>query len=512
MGGRIMYLGPKNLIIRQFGIIVIASIALFLSGLAIAAPDREISDQNISDAIEDELLFDQGVFSHKINVKTSLGIVTLSGEVDNLLAKERSAELAKTVKGVRAVVNEIQVTPTVYRSDSAIRSDVEEAFLHDPATESYEINVFVNDGKVTLSGDVDSYQEKQLAETVAKGVWGVKELTNRINVEYEADRPDFEIKPEIRETLNWDTLVDDTMIDIEVSNGKVILSGTVGSAAEKTRAISDAWVSGVKGVDADKLEVAKWARDPELRKYKYVVKPDKDVEQAVKDALLYDPRVLSFNVNVSVNAGVATLRGEVDNLKAKHAAAQDARNTVGVVNVSNRIKVRPSQELSDAEIADDIRDALARNPYVESYEITVSVVNNVADLYGVVDSYFDKSEADDVASRVKGVIDVNNHLVVDYDNFPLAYNPYIGPYPYDHKWYHFAPGRPFKSDARIKDDIEDELWWSPFVDSDDITVTVNDGTATLMGTVESYSEMDAAVENAFEGGAIWVDNDLKIGS
>jgi len=41
-------------------------------------------------------------------------------------------------------------------------------------------------------------------------------------------------------------------------------------------------------------------------------------------------------------------------------------------------------------------------------------------------------------------------------------------------------------------------------------VTIEDGVATLTGTVDSWSEYDAATENAYEGGATWVDNDLMI--
>jgi osmotically-inducible protein OsmY len=207
------------------------------------------------------------------------------------------------------------------------------------------------------------------------------------------------------------------------------------------------------------------------------------------------------------------LRGTADNLKAKRAAAQDARNTVGVLNVKNRLKVRPGLDRSDAEIAESIRKALARNPYVEDYEITVEVDNNVASLYGTVDSYFEKGEADDVASQTKGVMDVENHLTVDYVDEPLVYNPYLDDdYLYDYDWYDYKPYNSYVVDRAIKDEIEDELWWSPFVDSDDVNVSVDNGVARLTGTVDSYSEMDAAVENAFEGGAVWVDNDLKVGS
>jgi osmotically-inducible protein OsmY len=54
------------------------------------------------------------------------------------------------------------------------------------------------------------------------------------------------------------------------------------------------------------------------------------------------------------------------------------------------------------------------------------------------------------------------------------------------------------------------MWWSPFVDADDVTIRVSDGVATLTGEVDSWSELRAATENAFEGGARWVRNDLEV--
>lgn len=67
-----------------------------------------------------------------------------------------------------------------------------------------------------------------------------------------------------------------------------------------------------------------------------------------------------------------------------------------------------------------------------------------------------------------------------------------------------------KSDWEIKEDIEDELYWSSFVDSDEVTVNVDDGEATLTGTVDTMDEREAAEKNAYDGGAVSVDNDLTV--
>lgn len=484
--------------------------ALFAFGAAQAMAGEAMSDMDITEAVEDEFLFDQAVELNQIDVDTNEGIVTLTGSVDNILEKQRAANLSGTVKGVRAVVNDLDVIPAILRDDVDIQSDVNTALLLDPATESYEVNTDVENSQVTLTGTVQSWQEKQLAERVAKNVKGVTAVENNIAVDYETDRADVEIEPEIQKRLRWDALVDHALINVEVEDGNVTLSGTVGSAAEKSRAAMDAWVAGVKSVDSDNLEVELWARDERLRKNKYAIKSDAAVEEAIEDAFLYDPRVMSFDVTANVDAGIATLRGVVDNVRAKRAAAQDAKHTVGVVSVENRIRVRPSTP-TDAEIADNIRDAIRRNPYVERYEIDVTVVNGIAYLNGIVDSYFEKGEADDIASTVYGVEGIRNNLEVDYADEPLVYNPYIYDIdPYDYEWYDYRPNYTFRSDAEIADRIDDEMLWSPYVDSTEVDVSVDDGTATLTGTVETAQERMNATEEAYEGGATWVYNNITL--
>ena len=470
----------------------------------------EMTDQAISDKVEDELLFDPGVVPTNLDVSTEDGIVTLTGKVGNILAKDRAARVAETVKGVRAVVDRIEVRPAAYRPDSEIQDQVEAALLEDPATESYEITPRVENGRVTLAGTVDSYQERELVRTVAKGVRGVTSIDDQIEVDYETNRVDAEIKQEIDHAMRWDAYIDSYLVRVRVNDGQVALSGVVGSAAEKRLARNKAWVAGVKSVDASKLSVEKWARDEQLRVDKYPVKSSSDVKAAVEDAMLYDPRVVSFNVKVDMTGGSATLRGTVDNLRAKRAAEQDARNTVGVSYVSNRIKVRPGTHVGDVEIGEAIRNAFARDPYVERFELTVTVLDGTVYLYGAVDSYFEKSRADLIASGVAGVVDVQNHLNVDNDVANL-YDPYIDDsFVKSDDLLKYEKRAPLKTDEELEKAIESELWWSPFVDSDEVTVAVDDGIATLTGTVDTWGEYSAATENAYEGGATLVDNDLDV--
>lgn len=493
------------------GMLLLGAVVAFgtLTTQALAARS-DMSDSDINQAVADAFVLDPGVTSTLIDIETSAGIVTLSRTVDNILAKDRAIKVAETVKGVRAVVNTIKVTAPL-RLDADIQQDIEKTWLRNKATESFELTAAVSGGIATLTGTVDSWQEKQLAVTVAKGVRGVKGIRDNIDVTYTQDRSDYEIQSEVRSTLRWDALVDDALIAATVEDNVVTLSGTVGSAAEKARATNDAWVSGVQSVNTDDLHVASWARDERFRSNKYVDKTDEQITEAVEDALLYDPRVLSLAVDVSVDDGVVSLAGTVDHLKAKRAAAQTARNVVGVWRVKNKIAVR-STTRSDNAILNDVQEALITDPYVERYEITVTVANNEVYLSGDVDSYFEKAQAENVASEIKGVVAVHNRLDVEDDYGTYTYNPYIDPwYLDDYDWNGYTNDYvTTKTDWEIKEDINAELFWSPFVDADQVTVTVDDGEVTLTGTVDTMSERAAAEKNAYDAGAIRVDNDLAV--
>jgi osmotically-inducible protein OsmY len=147
---------------------------------------------------------------------------------------------------------------------------------------------------------------------------------------------------------------------------------------------------------------------------------------------------------------------------------------------------------------------------VERFEVDVDVVGNTAYLSGSVDSYFEKGQADDIAARIEGITNVVNTIDVRGDA-ALAYDPYVyDDYIYETDWYDFEPVKTFQTDAAIKESINDELWWSPFIEADEVDVSVENGVATLSGQVDSWSEWNAATENAYEAGASWVVNDLEV--
>jgi osmotically-inducible protein OsmY len=461
---------------------LVALIALLAAGPVSA---QGITDQDVTLAVDTELILDDATPSHLIDVETTDGVVTLSGVVDNLLAKRRAADIAETVKGVRSVVNDVDVVPPIARSDKEVQESVNAALIRDPATESYEVKAAVDDGKVALTGAVESWREKMLAEQVAAGVDGVTGVENDIDVEYKAQRTDSEIAADVRGALERDVWVDEDLIAVSVDDGAVELAGRVGSAAEKSHAYTDAWVTGVASVDHEDVEVDPALKDGMQKSEKKKIVSDAKIRQSVKDALLFDPRVSAFEPVVIVEDGVVTLTGTVDNLKAKRAAERDAMNTTGVIRVKNHLKVRPDTRPSDAVLAQRVREAIERSPMLDRADIRVTASSGKVFLNGEVDTFFERDQAEDAASRVQGVIEVQNRIQV-------------------------APEEDMASDWEIREDVQSQLFWSPFVDSGEVQVSVDDGVATLTGEVDSYFERRQATKNAFDAGAAAVDNNLSV--
>ncbi|HWN68062.1 MAG TPA: BON domain-containing protein, partial [Haliangium sp.] len=259
------------------------------------------------------------------------------------------------------------------------------------------------------------------------------------------------------------------------------------------------------------LEVQWWLHERARRRDSQVSRSDEAVEQAILQGARYDARAAGFRIEPEVTAGMVILRGTVDSLEARRAIEQVARNTAGVVAVKSYIKVSPTRPVENEALADHVLRALLRNPITDD-EIQAAADQGLVTLTGTVDHYFEKVEAENVTESVPGVIEVRNQLEVRHAPHAFVHEPYLYPY-YPHPadtWSHYIPTGQARTDAQIRDAIENELAWTPYVDAEEITITVIDGRATLIGTVGSWRERQVATDNAFEGGAIAVINRLGV--
>ncbi len=110
-----------------------------------------------------------------------------------------------------------------------------------------------------------------------------------------------------------------------------------------------------------------------------------------------------------------------------------------------------------------------------------------------------------------GVTAVDDQLTVRDPSVPYVYTSWLDPFvPYAESWYMLG-ARATSSDSTLQDRIKSEFALSPFVQPQDVLVHVQDGKATLTGTVHTYREREAAAIEAIQAGAIAVDNALKVG-
>jgi osmotically-inducible protein OsmY len=451
---------------------------------------------------------DRKVDQQGFTVSIKDGIVGLTGRVDNVLSRDRATLLAEAVRGVRAVDNRMEIVPQK-REDADIESDLMKALLYNAATAQMPIHAEVRNGVARLTGTVNSWQEQDLAERVADDVRGVRFTQNDLATKRTPIRLDSLIAGDIKTRFVWDVLIENDPVRAVVKDADVALSGTVGSAMEKRRAIADAYVDGVHSVDGRGLLVEPdGAFDQHWQPA--LVKSDADIARAVRDAESYDPRIKAANIAVAVSSGVATLSGTVDTLNAKLAAAAVARSTVGVNDVNNRIVARSQQEMADAVLAGRIHDALSLDPLIDVHGISITSESGYVTLTGMVANRLEGAEAFDVASRMAGVVSVANRMETRDQAVPHFYSALADP---ALTFAEAEGGRPQGaklSDEELARRITSELRWSPFVRAEEVQVRVENGKATLSGTVHQRRARQAAVKCAFEGGAASVDDRITV--
>jgi osmotically-inducible protein OsmY len=424
--------------------------------------------------------------------------------------------MTESIRGVLGAIDLLTVTPTP-RPDENIRKDILSALLQDPATESYAVSVSVQNAVTKLTGVVGSHAEQQLAGRIAGGVRGVRDVQNEVTINYQTKRTAQEIDADVQERLQWDIWINGGLISSSVEDGIVTLSGTVGSAVGKSRAFDDAWVHGVFAVHDDGLKIEPWESNVAHQKLTYAVKPDSETTKGVQEILHLDPRVSPFYIEVTAIGGSVSLNGIVGNLKAKVSAEDDAKNIVSVWRVDNYLKVRPKERPADSDMKAQLVGALLWDAALDGTTINAIVENRVASLSGSVDSRFQKDEAQDVASKIKGVLSVRNHLTIDpeiqlsYASWPYDYM-YDWDYPSETPSYTSQMGemRPSVSDEQIKKNIEEHFFWSPYVRRTDVKVTVDAGVATLTGSVGNWIGWGEANNDAQKGGATQIVNHIVV--
>ena len=210
---------------RSTGIFALAvlTLTLGLSTAALAGQANTIKDGWLVMKVHSEFVDEDVLSGSNIDVDVKNGVVTLQGTVPSEAARARALEVAKKNDGVKNVVDQLRIAPAAQGGKM------------DKAGDKMANTADKTEDKMEKAGDKTASATKKTGRSIDDG-W----IKSKIYTQYMAD---------------WNTVLDDSDIDIDVANNMVTLNGTVKSAAAKAKAVSIAKATdGVKGVK-DNLKV-----------------------------------------------------------------------------------------------------------------------------------------------------------------------------------------------------------------------------------------------------------------
>jgi osmotically-inducible protein OsmY len=142
------------------------------------------SDEDVLEDVVAELRWNPRIAPTRIDAEIEGGVVTLSGTVESYVKRWAAEGAVLGVRGVRAVVNEIEVRlpKSSERADAEIAEEALRVLDADDVLSDSNIKVTVSSGWVTLTGTVDWNFEREEAERVILAIWGVHGVSNQIAV------------------------------------------------------------------------------------------------------------------------------------------------------------------------------------------------------------------------------------------------------------------------------------------------------------------------------------------
>lgn len=266
---------------RKF--LIPSTVLLTLSAVqaATAATQQSVNDVRLESQIATSYELNPYLRANSLKVAVLGGNAVLTGKVDEKISKELAGEIAIGVPGIQQVDNRIEVEPTYLPhfggstfgnkvDDASISAAIRTKLQWNKDIDSVDTQVSTRNGRVTLIGNADSQQGKDLATTLAMNTRGVTSVTNNLRIQTTPltqqekntmktnaethNISDSWITTKVKSSFMYSSNISGSDIDVSTNNGIVTLTGKVASGIERSLAIEIAQnIRGVKSVTSTAL-------------------------------------------------------------------------------------------------------------------------------------------------------------------------------------------------------------------------------------------------------------------
>lgn len=214
------------------------------------------TNETLQKDVQEAIKFQPLLHAAEIGVTAKDGVVTLTGTVDGYFKKTEAENAAKNVAGVKAVVENITIkyASGFSKNDNEIAVEVLQALNDSWSVPNDKVKVKVENGWITLDGELAWGYQRDAAKSAVNYLMGVKGVTSNIKIKSEVHDAIEQKDVENALARHWSINAKD--IHVKASGTKVTLTGNVSSLYQKEEAGHIAWnTPGVWSVD-NELEVA----------------------------------------------------------------------------------------------------------------------------------------------------------------------------------------------------------------------------------------------------------------